>query len=194
MTGKAGEAANPVGRRVDNKALLDMNAYLDSLPAPSGAKVDPTVAARGLEVFRTNCTQCHNVDQSTFVPPVLFEMKTMWPAYFALPVGKRGDSKLSTIMNSSGTFDDKMIVVDASDRGEPRGVSVPLLLDLDRTTLFLHDASIRSLDELLDPSRGKRAPHPFYLEDKAHRDDVVTWLRSLDTGSSAKTDRSGTPR
>jgi len=194
LTGKVGEPASPVGRRVENKALLDMNAYLDSLPAPRGAKVDSAAAARGREAFRTNCTQCHNVDQSIFVPPMLFEMKTMWPAYFGLPAGKRGDAKLSTIMNSSGTFDDKMIVVDASDRGEVRGVSVPLLLDLDRTTLFLHDASIRSMDDLLDPSRGKRAPHPFYLEDKVQRDDVVTWLRSLDTVSSAQTDGSGTPR
>jgi len=59
-----------------------------------------------------------------------------------------------------------MIVVDASDRGEPRGVAMPLLLDLARTTVFLHDVSVASLDALLDPSRGKRAPHPFYLADK----------------------------
>jgi hypothetical protein len=75
-----------------------------------------------------------------------------------------------------------MIVVDASDRGEPRGTALPLLLDLARTTIFLHDASVASLDDLLDPKRGSRSPHPFYLADAAQRADVVTFLRGLGTG------------
>ena len=183
MTGKVGDPASIVGRRVDNQKLLDMNAYLDKLQAPAGAKVNAQMAARGRELFRGNCTQCHNVDQSKFVPPILVDMKTIWPAYLPIPVGKRGDSKLSTILNSSGIFDDKMIVVDASDRGEKRGNAMPLLLDLARTTIFLHDASVPSLDELLDPSRGKNAPHPFYLADPAQRTDMVEFLKGLDTNA-----------
>ncbi|MEJ7685428.1 MAG: hypothetical protein WKG06_47820 [Segetibacter sp.] len=54
-----------------------------------------------------------------------------------------------------------MVIVDASDHGEPRGNALPLLLDLDRTTLFLHNGSVRSLDELLNPNRGKSIPSPF---------------------------------
>jgi len=77
MTGKVGDPASPVGRRVDNKALLDMNAYLDSLPAPPGAKVDAAVAARGRDAFRSNCTQCHDVDQSKFSPSILIEMQSL---------------------------------------------------------------------------------------------------------------------
>ena len=183
MTGKVGDPASIVGRRVDNQKLLDMNAYLDKLQAPAGAKVNAQMAARGRELFRGNCTQCHNVDQSKFVPPILVDMKTIWPAYLPIPVGKRGDSKLSTILNSSGIFDDKMIVVDASDRGEKRGNAMPLLLDLARTTIFLHDASVASLDKLLDPSRGKNAPHPFYLADPAQRTDMVEFLKGLDTNA-----------
>ncbi|MCA1566038.1 MAG: hypothetical protein LC803_10460 [Acidobacteria bacterium] len=186
MTGKVGDPASIVGRRVDNQKLLDMSAYLDALQAPPGAQVNAETAARGRELFRTNCTQCHNVDQSKFVPPMLVEMKTIWPGYLPIPVGKRGDSKLSTILNSPGIFDDKMIVVDASDRGEKRGNALPLLLDLARTNIFLHDGSVSSLDSLLDPSRGENAPHPFYLADAARRAEMVEFLRSLDTGSSVE--------
>jgi cytochrome c2 len=183
MTGKVGDPASIVGRRVDNQKLLDMSAYLDALQAPPGAKVNAEVAARGRELFRTNCTQCHNADQSKFVPPMLVEMKTIWPGYTPIPVGKRGDSKLSTILNSPGIFDDKMIVVDASDRGEKRGNAMPLLLDLARTNILLHDASVPSLDNLLDPARGESAPHPFYLADVSQRADVVEFLKGLDTGA-----------
>ncbi|MGI8899192.1 MAG: hypothetical protein ACR2IB_12455 [Pyrinomonadaceae bacterium] len=189
MTGKVGDPASIVGRRVDNQKLLDMNAYLDQLPAPAGAKVNAEMAARGREVFRANCTQCHNVDQSKFVPPMLVEMKTIWPGYTPIPVGKRGDSKLSTIQNSAGIFDDKMIVVDASDRGEKRGNAMPLLLDLARTNIFLHDGSVSSLDNLLDPMRGDNAPHPFYLAVASQRAELVEFLRSLDTNSANRLTR-----
>ncbi len=74
-----------------------------------------------------------------------------------------------------------MIVVDASDRGEKRGNAMPMLLDLARTNMFLHDASVPSLDKLLDPVRGKDAPHSFYITDPAQRADMVEFLRGLDT-------------
>jgi cytochrome c2 len=186
MVGNVGNPASIVGRRVDNQKLLDMNAYLDRLQAPPGAKVDQAMAARGREMFRTNCTQCHNADQSKIVPPMLVELKTMWKGYTPIPIGMRGDSKLSAVLNSPGIFDDKMVVVDASDRGANRGVALPLLLDLARTNIFLHDASVPSLDNLLDPARGDNAPHPFYIADAAQRADMVEFLKGLDTNSSSK--------
>jgi hypothetical protein len=67
---------------------------------------------------------------------------------------------LSPIQNAPGTFDDKMIVVDASDRGSHRGNAMPLLLDLRRKPVFLHDASVPSLDALLDPSARRHGPAP----------------------------------
>ena len=108
----------------------------------------------------------------------------MWPDYQPEVIAKR--PPLSPIQNSPGIFDDKMIIVDASDRGENRGVALPLLLDLARRTVFLHDASVTGgLEELLDPKRGPSEPHPFYIEDKAERADVIGFLRSLDTGDGA---------
>ena len=186
LTGRVGVAASRVGRRTDDRKLLDMSAYLDQLPAPRGARVNAAMSARGQEVFRANCTRCHNVDQGRFVPPHLVELRTMWPAYVPLPAGIRGDSRLSPILNAPGDFDNKMVVVDASDRGEPRGVAVPLLLDLARTNLFLHDASVPSLDALLDPARGRNAPHPFYVAQASRRADVVAFLRGLDTDSRGR--------
>jgi mono/diheme cytochrome c family protein len=184
-TGKVGAPESPVGLRVDEQKLLDMNAYLAGLPAPRGAQVDVVAADRGREMFRRSCTACHNVDQSKAVPAILADLKTLWPAYAPLPAGVRGDGKLSTILNAPGTFDDKMIIVDASDRGEKRGNAMPLLLDLGRTNLFLHDASVPSLDALLDPRRGDDAPHPFYVHAPEDRRAMIQFLRGLETGRTA---------
>lgn len=181
MVGKPGEAANLVGRQVDQQQLRDLMAYVSALQAPRGARVDAQVALRGRALFQAKCTSCHNVDQSQPVPASLVDLKTLWPAYAPLPVGLRGNKKLSAILNSLGDFDNKMVIVDASDRGLPRGNALPLLLDLDRTTLFLHDASVKSLNALLDPQRGPRAPHPFYVMDATKRAELVDFLRSLDT-------------
>jgi hypothetical protein len=145
--------------------------------------VDPKVALRGRAIFRTQCTSCHNVDQSKAVPTTLVDLKILWPGYTPVPVGVRGDTKLSAILNSPGDFDDKMVIIDASNRGIPRGNALPLLLDLDRTTLFLHDGSVKSLEALFDPKRGEKSPHPFYITDPTQRADLVDFLRSLDTSA-----------
>ncbi len=170
---------SPVGRRVDNKKLLDLNAYLDSLPAPPGVHTDRSAEARGRELFRANCTSCHNVDQSKYVPPILIPMKTIFPGYQPTVIAKR-PLPFSPIQNSPGTFDDKMVVVDASFRGENRGNALPLLLDLARKPKFLHDASVTGLDALLNPERGRNAPHPFYVDKASQRQDMVTFLKGLE--------------
>jgi mono/diheme cytochrome c family protein len=182
LSGKPGEEATPVGRRVDNQKLLDMNAYTDRLPAPAGARVDAAAASRGRELFRQNCTGCHNVDQSRRVPQMLIAMPSIFPGYRPAIVAER-KPPMSPVQDSSGIFDDKMIVEDASPRGEIRGVALPLLLDLARKPFFLHDASVPSLDSLLDPARSATAPHPFYISNKSERSDTVEFLRGLDTGS-----------
>lgn len=58
---------------------------------------------------------------------------------------------------------------------------MPLLLDLARKRLFLHDASVPGLSALLDPRRGAKQPHPFYVADVRGRADTVAFLRGLDT-------------
>ena len=91
---------------------------------------------------------------------------------------------LNPVVNTvDGTFDDKMAVVNASLRGEKRGIAMPLLLDLARKPVFLHDDSVKSLQSLLDPSRGAKAPHPFYVAKGNMRRDVVEYLKGADTTS-----------
>ena len=185
MQGKPGELSNIVGLRVEEKKLLDMNAYLDALLAPAGAKVEEKLIAQGKQLFETNCTACHNSDQSKFVPPTLVQLNNIWPAYAPKVIAQR--PPLSAIQDSPGIFDDKMIIVDASDRGDIRGVALPLLLDLARRTVFLHDASVTGgLEELLDPKRGADSPHPFYFKDESERAAVIGFLHSLDTDTKAR--------
>jgi CxxC motif-containing protein (DUF1111 family) len=184
MAGKPGELHNVVGRRVDDQKLQDMTAYVFALKAPTSPKVNEEMARRGRQIFINNCTSCHNVDQSKAVPTTLVDLETLWPGYTPIIVGLRGNKKLSEVLNSPGDFDDKMVIVDASAHGGPRGNALPLLLDLARTTLFLHDASVKSLEELFNPNRGKQSPHPFYIQDKAQRSDLIEFLRGLDADST----------
>lgn len=177
-TGKPGAPGTPAGVRVDNQKLLDLNAYEMDMPAPKGIATDPAAIARGRELFVQNCTSCHNVDQSKPVPPILIPMKRIWPGYRPTILARR-KPPLSPIQNSPGTFDDKMIVVDASPGGGIRGNALPLLLDLARKPVFLHDDSVPSLSALLDPRRGRLSPHPFYFPDRVQRSDMVTFLKSL---------------
>ena len=65
----AGTEAFPLGLRVDDTKLFDMNAYLFALQAPPGVVTDADAVARGRQLFRTvGCTGCHNADQSKFRP------------------------------------------------------------------------------------------------------------------------------
>jgi len=91
-------------------------------------------------LFRTvGCTVCHNVDQSKFVPPNLIVMKTIFPGDNPVILAPRMPP-LNPVQDTPGFFfDDKLAVVNASLRGEIRGIALPLLLDLARKPVFLHD-------------------------------------------------------
>ena len=174
----------PLGIRVDNNKLLDMNAYLNSLQAPPGVVADVQAVGRGRELFRNNCTSCHNVDQAKAVPAFTVPMKTIFPGDDPVILLAMRDPPFNPVLNTAASiFDDKMAVVNASQRGGIRGTVMPLLLDLARKPNFLHDNSVPSMDSLLNPTRGAAAPHPFYFADKPQRDDMVEFLRSLSTGS-----------
>ena len=183
-----------VGMQIDQTKSNDLNAYVNSLPAPAGDKSDPAASARGRLVFRSQCTSCHNDDQSKFVPQNIVPFNTtveffsnapsrptLWPGYSAT-TDLADRPGLASVRNSDGTFDDKLIIVEASNRTppQPRGDALPLLMDLARKPSFLHDDSVASLDSLLDPARTATAPHPFYVADAADRADLVQFLRSLD--------------
>ncbi|MBA3892423.1 MAG: hypothetical protein H0X69_01840 [Gemmatimonadales bacterium] len=177
----------PVGVRVDNTKLIAMNAYLARLQAPAGAEVDGDSAARGRQLFRTvGCTGCHNVDQGKPVPITIVPMKTIFPGDAPVTLAQR-EPPLNPVLNTPASFfDDKMAVVNASLRGEVRGTALPLLLDLARKPVFLHDNSVPTLDGLLDPTRGPTAPHPFYLSERKQRADMVAFLRGLSTDKPAQ--------
>lgn len=174
----------PLGIRVDDTKLLDLNAYLAKLQAPAGAQVDTKISSRGRELFRTSgCTSCHNVDQTKPVPATIIPMKAIFPGDNPTILAQR-EPPLNPVQDTpEAPFDDKMAVVNASLRGKERGIALPLLLDLARKPVFLHDNSVSSLDNLLDPKRGAKAPHPFYLPKPKDRKDMVEFLRSLDASA-----------
>lgn len=173
----------PTGVRVDNAKLLDMNAYLVSLAAPQGERGDARAIANGRETFRTvGCTTCHNVDQSKRVPSFLIPMKTIFPGDNPVLLAQRMPPLNPVLDTPVFFFDDKMAVFNASIRGEIRGIAMPLLLDLARKPVFLHDDTVPTLDVLFSPSRGANAPHPFYLSDQRQRADLIVFLRSLSAG------------
>ena len=182
--GSVGELASPIGYRTDNAKLLALNAYLFALPAPAGILGDRAAAVRGRAAFvSSGCTGCHNTAQGRAVPTTLHAMARIWPGDRPTILAPR-TPPLTPVQDTAGnTFDDKWAVVNASLRGEKRGVAMPLLLDLARKPVFLHDNSVRSLDGLLTQTRGPKAQHPFYVRSKAQRADVVVYLKSLDTTS-----------
>ena len=184
---QAGSEDAPIGVRVDNAKLLDLNAYLVSLPAPKGAQADGQAVARGRELFRTTgCTNCHNVDQNKPVPAVIVPMKTIFPGDKPVILAER-QPPLNAVMDTPGVFfDDKMAILNATLRGEVRGVALPLLLDLARKPVFLHDDSVASLEDLFDPKRGNTAPHAFYLDNPTQRADLIQFLRALDTSNAPR--------
>lgn len=177
---KVGTEEAPLGVRVDEASLVDMNAYLNSLPGPAGDTSDPAAIDAGRSLFRTNCTACHDVDPSRPVSAIVFPMAAIFPGDQPVVLLASREPPLNPILDTPGnTFDDKMAVVNASLRGEPRGIVLPLLLDLARKPNFLHDSSVASLNDLLNPSRGADAPHPFYVANDDQRQQVVAFLRSL---------------
>lgn len=186
---QAPSAGAATGRRVDETKLLDLNAYLNSLPAPAAPSFDSVKAARGKDVFRSSCTSCHQVDPNKFVPTDVIPMPIIYPGYQPTVLLQR-QPPLSNVQNSEGPspfFDDRMVVLDASRRGEVRGTSLTLLLDLTRKKSLLHDDSVsgnsfeEAADLLLNPSRGDKAAHAVFIPDPGQRSDVIEFLRSLQT-------------
>ncbi|MEO5902942.1 MAG: hypothetical protein ABIQ55_02905 [Gemmatimonadaceae bacterium] len=176
----AGTEDAPLGNRVDNTKLIAMNAYLVSIQAPPGSGGDDT----GRTLFRTSgCTSCHNVNQGKPVPTFTVPMKTIFPGDNPVQLATRMPP-LNPVLNTvESIFDDKMVIVNASIRGDIRGTSLPLLLDLARKPNFLHDNSVPTLASLFDPARGATAPHPFYFTNSSDRAAIVAYLNGLSTSS-----------
>jgi len=176
----AGTEKAPLGLRVNDTKLFAMNAYLARLAAPPGVGG----SERGRELFRAQrCTECHNVDQGRPVPTFIIAMKTIFPGDNPVLLATR-TPPLNPVLNTvNSIFDDKMAVVNASIRGDIRGTALPLLLDLARKPVFLHDNSVPTLEALLNPNRGPTMPHPFYVANSRDREAVIAFLRGLETHS-----------
>jgi len=174
LTGKVNVPDSLVGRRVDEQKLRAMKGYLERLAGPAAPRGDRATATRGRAAFQGACTTCHNLDPNAAVTTRLIDLEKLWPDYRPEIIAKR-TPPLSAVQNSPGGYDDKMVVIDASDR-DKRGHSVALLLDLGRKRFFLHDGSVAGLDSLLDPGRGATSPHPFYVGDDAKRKDMIAYL------------------
>ena len=179
---RPGSEDAPIGVRVDQAKLLALNAYFVALQAPRGADIDEATFARGRAVFSAaGCASCHNADQGRAVPTTVHPMARIFPGDRPVTLAMR-TPPLNPVLNTPGSvFDDKMAVFNASIRGEKRGLAMPLLLDLARKPVFLHDNSVPSLNALFDPTRGKMAPHPFYLTDRKQRAYLVAYLKGVDT-------------
>jgi hypothetical protein len=185
----SGGQAAPLGSRVDEAKLRQLSAYLENLPDPKGAEPTEGAEARGRELFATaGCTDCHHLDQAEPVRDTVLPMKQVWPGDDPKVLAQR-TPPLNPVMDTPGNpFDDKMAAVNASLRGMERGVALPLLLDLARKPAFLHDKTVRRLENLVDPARGPAAPHPFYVAEPSQRAAVVAFLRALDTRGEAEDD------
>lgn len=134
-----GSAAGPVGRRVSNARLADLAAYTDRLaapPAPEG--LDAALISQGETLFTTaradggaGCAGCHTANPNQPVKEVIIPIATLYPGYGMPPVIlDRSGAGLTPIQNSTAgpapSYDDSVVVLDASVRGEQRGEAKPL--------------------------------------------------------------------
>jgi len=198
-----GSPAGPAGRRVDEDALAALKAYTDQLPSPAApAGLDTDQIALGEQIFRSprpmgaNCAACHTPNPDDPVANIVVSITSLYPRYnddlLVLLPDRGGLSPVqTTLAGPQPSYDNALIVLDASLRGQPRGFTKPLLLALDSKTEFLHNGSVtgmdstEALDNLLNPARGGDAPHPFYFprdtmvaDDPDGRAALVTYLRS----------------
>ena len=112
----AGTEEAPLGMRVDNTKLINMNGYLNSLQAPAGVVVDASAVARGRAQFRVDCTGCHNVDQGKPVPAFIVPMKTLFPGDNPVTLLAMRTPPLNPILDTPGNiFDDKMAFLRSLD-------------------------------------------------------------------------------
>jgi hypothetical protein len=171
--------------QLDNFSNLVYTGLLDptTLTTPGGRAFLHTLGGAAGDEIANGYVKV-NVDQAKYSPTFIAPMKTIYPGDNSTTLAQR-DPPLNPVLHTpSGIFDAKMAVVNASLRGEIRGIALLLLLDLDRKPVILHDSSVHSLNESLDSERGSKAPHPFYLQDVKQRRDIIVFLRGLDTGAT----------
>lgn len=185
----------PVGLRVNETELSNLNACTNSLQSPAPGPFNVSMAALGQSLFAgsAGCTGCHQLDPNQFVPPAVVPITSLYPGYNPTVLVTRA-APLDPIQKSFGGpspyFDDRDLVLDASREGGVRGSGLPLKLDLARRTSLLHDDEITSTagtfdavaDALMNPAtRPSNAAHPFFVSNATERAAIIEFMKSLGT-------------
>ena len=145
------------------KVSIALCCYLNSLPPLRNTKVDLAKAARGRKVFgEARCYTCHS------------SWLGMYTNQSTIPFD---------LIGSNGPPTQRM--------KESGGIRVTPLLSIYATAPYLHDHSVATLDELLDPQRllpgssvykkpfTQHPAHPWVIQDDDKRSDLVEFLNSL---------------
>ncbi len=145
------------------KVSIALCCYLNSLTPLRNTKVDLVKAGRGRKVFdEAKCYTCH----------------TPWLGMYTNQASIPLD-----VIGSNGQPTQRM--------KESGGIRVSPLLSIYATAPYLHDHSVATLDDLLNPQRllpgsslytkplTKHPAHPWVIRDEAKRSDLVEFLNSL---------------
>lgn len=145
------------------KVSIALTCYLSSLKPIKDPRVDPVLVRRGEVLFHEfKCASCHSPAQG------LYTNQRVIPY---------------DLIGSNGPPTGRM-----KDSG---GIRVAPLLSNYATAPYLHDNSVASLDNLLDPARlvpgshihqqpqTPHPPHPFVVTDPVQRKELVEFLKSL---------------
>ena len=178
-TGMIGTLESPVGFRLPLRDLRVVGMYLQTLREPDEPVGNGFAIQRGELTYANECLDCHGamgaMSATEMVP--LFSLKV---PYAPTTLLARGFPYSDALNDLSTTYDDRLIIFDrlyspVQVPAQARDLSAPHLTGLYLRSMFLHDGSVASLDDLLNPARGAGAPHPFYVGE-LERSDLIEFL------------------
>jgi hypothetical protein len=158
------------GFRVDRDAVSALTAYLGTLLPPDPELADARSIDAGRSVFRkAGCGTCHL--EAPVAGGAVVPLAVLVPGYHA-PGDAIDDPMLA--------YDDRIARAPGEDSISRRGYKVPPLLGLWLSAPYLHDGSVATLDELVDPRRGDGSPHPYFVDVARERRDLAAFLNAWD--------------
>lgn len=178
-TSIAGTLESPVGLRIGQSELQALAVFLESLDEPVKALGNAGARARGEVTYELACAECHG-PVGDVNPHGMVSLSDLVIPYAPTTLLARGFPYSDLLDDRLKTYDDRLVIFDrlfsaVQVPAQAREISSPHLTGLHLRSMFLHDGSVGSLDELLDPSRGAGAPHPFYLP-STERLELVEFL------------------
>lgn len=178
--GVPGSAGAPVGLRLAEDDLDLLSGYLSLLRAPAPEPGNFARRQRGETLYGESCASCHGDPAGTDLLPPRLLTELLVP-YFPTRLLDRGFPYSDVLNDALVSYDDRFVLFDRLHElsqvpEATRLVATPQLTGLHLRDALLHDASIATLDELLDPARGAGAPHPVYIQNVADRAALVEYL------------------